>query len=558
MTKFGFASFITATGLAATLALAPPVLGAQNNNEDGVPTSSRLSPEQYRQTILDIFGPAIKLNGRFEPGMREDGMLAIGARKVGVTDGGLEGYDQIARGIAVQVVNPANRKTFVSCQPKSVTEPDDACARTFISGVGRMLFRRPLKERELGDLVKVAGSAADRADDFYTGLSASLSTMLIAPEFLFRFKFTEPDPAQRGKERLTGYSKASVLSFFLWNTTPDAELMRAAEKGELHTPEGLTRQVDRMISSLRLESSIRAFFSDMLGFSSYETLAKDPTFYPRFTRSAKEDSMEETLRTIVDHVMVRQGDYRDLFTTRQTFLTRSLSALYGIPLVETTENGQPDRWMPYEYPAGDPRAGILSHASFVALHSPSGRSSPTDRGKAVRQVLLCQAVPAPPGNVDFTLVQNVDSETHKTARQRLTAHAENSVCAGCHKITDPIGLALENFDSAGQFRLTENGAPIDASGQLNGAQFKDAASLGSVLRNDPAVPACVARRAFAYGAGFLPPERDPRWAQIRQNFEQSGYKVVQLIRQIALSDMLFEVAATEVAQAKPYTEQKNK
>jgi hypothetical protein len=201
--------------------------------------------------------------------------------------------------------------------------------------------------------------------------------------------------------------------------------------------------------------------------------------------------------------------------------------------------------MPYTFDQNDPRVGILSQVSFVALHSPSGRSSPTDRGKAVREVLLCQKVPPPPANVDFSLVQVTDNPNYKTARERLSAHANVPMCAGCHKMTDPIGLALENFDSSGQFRTTENGAPIDTSGQLNGVKYENARELGEALRNDPAVPACVAKRVFEYGTATLPPKGDPRWAQVTERFQESGYNFVELMRQIALSDLFYQVPAEE-------------
>jgi hypothetical protein len=541
---------LNATALTTCLALAAGSAQAQEASAAlEVSASVRLSEDQYRQSILDIFGPAIKLTGRFEPGVREEGLLAVGARKIGVTESGLERYDDLARGIARQVVDPANRATFIPCQPKSSTEPDDACARTFLTGIGRSLYRRSLLESEIRELVQVAANSAASAHDFYAGLSTSLATMLISPQFLFRFTFVEPDPAHPGQQRQTAHSKASALSFFLWNSTPDGELLRAAEAGELHTAEGLARQVDRMLSSPRVESSVRAFFSDMLRFSDYETLAKDPAFFPQFTRTAKEDSMEQTLRTIVDHLVAKQGDYRDLFTTRETFMTRSLAALYGIPLVDTTENGQPDRWMPYRFSENDPRAGILSHVSFVALHSPSGRSSPTDRGKAVREVLLCQKVPPPPPNVDFSLVQVTDNPDYKTARERLAVHANVPMCAGCHRMTDPIGLALESYDSSGRFRTMENGAPIDTSGQLNGVKYANARELGEALRNDPAVPACVAKRAFEYGTATLPPTGDPRWTQVTERFQESGYKFMELMRQIALCDLFYQVPERDPASS---------
>src|SRR6185312_12724451 len=177
------------------------------------------------------------------------------------------------------------------------------------------------------------------------------------------------------------------------------------------------------------------------------------------------------LRTIVDLLLHRNGDYRDLFTTRDTFLTPALAALYGVPLARAQELGGAIPWVPYHFSDSDPYIGILTQVSFLSLHSHPGRSSPTRRGKALRENILCQKVPPPPGNVDFSLVQNTNDPNFKTARQRLTAHRKEAMCAGCHKITDPVGLALENFDSAGSFRTSENGAPIDASGEYNGKPF---------------------------------------------------------------------------------------
>ncbi len=512
-----------------------------------LPLSLRLSPGQYKQIIADVFGPTISIQGRFEPEIRTDGLLAIGARSVSISDTGIERYDDMARGVAAQVIDARHRDTFVHCKPQAANAADDACAKQFISLIGRLLYRRSLNENELGTQVRVAAESAAKLHDFYAGLSTSLAEMLISPDFLFRYKRTETDAS--GQRRLDGYSKASVLSFFLWNSVPDDALLKAAENGSIHTQEGLQRQVDRMISSSRMEGGLRAFFSDMLGFSEFEVLAKDPTFFPRYTITVKEDSQEQTLKTIVDHVMVRRGDYRDLFTTPHTYLTRSLAALYNVPLPEKTDNGQPMHWQPYTYKEGDPRAGLLAQASFVALYSPAGRSSPTARGKALRENILCQKVPPPPGNVDFKFVQDTSNPQYKTTRDRLTAHRSEAMCAGCHKITDPIGLALENFDSAGGFRTKENGVVIDTTGELSGVKFEGPIGLAKVLHDDPAVVSCVAKRAFGFAAGRLPASQDADWPKIEAAFKDSKYNVLELMRRIALSDVVYTVPARQVAAA---------
>jgi len=431
MYQFNKKSFRRALAVAASvlpLALSPAVFSAESASTDPTAASLRLSPAQYRQTIADVFGPNIVVDGRFEPEVREQGLLSIGARGANVSDIGIERYDELARGIAAQVVNEENRATLITCKPQSANAADEACARTFISGFGRLLYRRALDEQEITHRVKLAGDTANTAKDFYTGLSAVLSDMLISPNFLFRYRTVEPDPAKPGQMRLDAHSKAAALSYFLWNSTPDDMLLKAAEKGELHDPAGLQRQVDRMLSAPAVEGGIRAFFADMLRFSDFETVAKDTTFFPRYTTRINDLAQEQTLRTIVDHVR-NNRDYRDLITTRSTYLTRSLAALYGVPLTDLSDNGEPDRFIRYTYPDGDPRIGILSHVSFVALNSHSARSSPTLRGKALRENFFCQMVPAPPGNVDFTTVEETGSETLKTGRDRLLAHSASPACA---------------------------------------------------------------------------------------------------------------------------------
>jgi hypothetical protein len=280
----------------------------------------------------------------------------------------------------------------------------------------------------------------------------------------------------------------------------------------------------------------------MLGFDEFETLAKDALIFPKFTSKVSLDAQEQTLRTIADLLVTQKGDYRDLFTTRKTFLTPLLASIYGVPLV-APDGG----WHAYEFPEGDSRAGILSEVSFVALHAHPGRSSPTLRGKAIRQVILCQKVPDPPGNVNFTLVQDTKNPQFKTARERLTAHRTDPTCAGCHKLIDPIGLGLEDFDASGGFRTSENGAMIDTSGELDGMKFSDAAGLGRAAHDDTAAPACVVNRTFSYGVGRVVAKGEAEWVKgLEKDFTSGGYKYPELLRQIVQSDEFYRVRPPEL------------
>jgi len=528
-------------------AISVRALAADTDVSADKPTSMRISSSQYRRTISDIFGSSIVITARFESETRENGLLAIGALNNSVSEDGFERYDEIAKDVAAQVIDKNHRNILIPCKPKSATASDDVCAGKFLSTTGRLLYRRPLKKEEIQTLVGVSKDTADKKKDFYAGISTSLVDLLISPDFLFRYRTLESDPAHPGRTRLDGYSKATILSSFLWNSNPDDLLLKAAESGSLQTDKGLAKQVDRMITSPEIASGVRAFFSDMLGLDQFDILSKDAKFFPRFTPDAKRDAPEQTLRTIVDHVVNRQGDYRDLFTTRRTFLTRALAALYGVPLVDATDNARPMRWLPYTYPDGDPRAGILSQASFVALYSGAGRTSPTVRGKNFRLNILCQVVPPPPPNIDFSLIQDISNPKFKTVRDRLTAHRTNPTCAGCHRLMDPVGLAFENFDSSGGFRTTENGAPIDTSGEWNGVKFSGPVELTKALHDDPAVTACVARKVFAFASGTMPPTNTAPWKDVQAKFASSNYNFLRLMREIAVSDLLYAVPETRLS-----------
>jgi hypothetical protein len=504
-----------------------------------------ISQEQYFNTLSYVFGPDIAIAAHFAPFRRTDGLLEVGAASAGVTSGQMQEFQRTAGTVAQKVVAQERRDFLIPCTPRHDVAADNSCASKFLVPVGRLLYRRPLTRDEQAQLVREAGEAADRLKDFYAGLSVALEGMLISPNMLFIVDTSEPDPQQPGHRRLDAYSLASRLSFFLWNAAPDDELLKLAEHGDLQTAAGRAKAVDRMLGSPRLETGVRAFFDDMLGFDDFAVLAKDPDIYPAFVGDTVQDAREQTLRIIVDHLLVKKEDYRDLFTTRDIFISPSLATLYGVPA--------PPGWTPYTIPADNPRVGLLTQIAFLAAQAHPGRSSATLRGKALRELLLCQQVPRPPPNVDFSLIEDPKSTLH-TARERLTAHRANPVCAGCHKITDPIGLALENFDGAGQFRATERGAPIDASGSLDGKSYTDAVGLANAVHDNPGIPSCLVKRVYSYGVGGPVKTTDSDKAVLKYfdaRFVDDGYRLPQLLRTIALSGPFSEVTESAAATATP-------
>jgi hypothetical protein len=506
-------------------------------------TLIRITPEEYRHSIHDIFGASVRIpDNQVEPGFREEGLLALGTRKLTISSAGLERYESVAEEIASQVVDPRRRAALLNCKPRSEDAPDNNCAAQFIARAGLLLFRRPLLNTEIQTYVATQADAALKVHSFNAGLAAALVQMLVDPNFLFRVERRGPDRAAQLEPHLDAYSMASRLSFFLWDSGPDSELLTAARTGSLQNARGLQQQVDRLLESPRVESGLRAFIADMFGFDAFATLSVDTHLYPKFTRNVQEDAQEQTLRTIVDQLLVQNADYRDLFVSRDTFLTPALAALYDVPLARSQELGGAVPWVRYRFAADSPYIGILSQVSFLSLNSHPGRTSPTLRGKALRENILCQKVPSPPGNVDFGLVQDTNNPLYKTVRARLTAHRKDALCAGCHKIMDPIGLSLETFDTAAEFRTTENGAPIDTTGDISGQKFDGVVQLAHIVRDSPATSSCLITRAFSYGTQRKPTEQERAWlASLQASLTQSGLKWRELMRRLTLSPNFYTV-----------------
>ena len=510
----------------------------------GLPGFRRLNEAQYIRSIEQIFGAGITVPGRFDPPLREAGLMAIGDGKVVVSASGIEQYELRAREISAQALSAERRKTLVPCTPASASTADEACARSFFGKYGRLLYRRPLSERETAALVGVAAVVTAKGGDFYKGLEAGLSRLLVSPNFIFRVDDSRADPRNASARVLDDFSLATRMSFFLWDAPPDEALLDAAARGDLRDRAKLARQVDRMMASPRYEEGVRSFFSDMLGYEQFEGLAKDQAIYPKFNSQLVRDAREQTLRTLVDHLVTRKADYRDLFTTKSTFMNRSLGGLYRVPVSLAAM----DDWAPYTFSPNDPRAGILSLAGFLMLDpTHEGRSSPTIRGKSVRELLLCQMVPQPPANVDFAIVQDTHNPNFKTARQRLNVHMESPACKGCHALTDPIGLSMENYDATGDYRTHENGALIDASGTFNGKPYTGLVGLSRVLRDSPEAPSCLVQRTYEYAVGREAAGDDAKWLEYAaQRFAADKYRLPALMRWVATSDA-FRAVASEPA-----------
>jgi hypothetical protein len=506
----------------------------------------RVNELQYSHAIADNVGPAIKVEGRFEPELRKDGLLAIGASEASISDAGFAQYFAIARSIADQVLlnTPAQenqkaavqaaRDKVVPCVPAKTDAPDAACAEKFVRMYGERLFRHPLSDADVASRVKFAEAGASQNKDFYHGLKLSLISLLTAPEFLFRLETAEPDSAAPGSVHLDGYSKAARLSYLMWDAPPDAELLAAVRDGSINTTAGLKAQIARLAANhARMEVGLRSFFTDMLGFNMFEDLTKDPKVYPKFSLAVAEGAREQTLRVLVDQLITKNGDYRDIFTTRDSFINRALAPVYKVPY---TYDGE---WTRYTFPPESGQSGVLTQATFMMLFAHPGRSSPTVRGVKLSEIFMCMKIPPPPADVDFSKVRDSDAGT---VRQRLLQHATNAGCSSCHLLSDPPGLALENFDGLGQFRTMESGQKIDVSVDWLGQKFEGSKGLGAMFHDDKAIPACLVRNIFAYGTGRAPDAADQQFIDRQTKaFAAGGYKVPALLAEIAASPEFYRV-----------------
>lgn len=530
----------TLLGCSTPREAAGPDLVASAEAPGRIVAMRRLTEAQYRNAIADIFGGDIEIGGRFEPIVRPvHELIATGAAESAISPAGFEQFDSMARTIAAQVLDEQRRDTFLTCKPVDVAQPDAACARSFFQQIGLYVFRRPLTATEVEFYVGVAARGVEPTRDFYKGLELGLASMLVSPQFLYQMETAADDGRQ-----IDAWSKASRLSFLIWNSIPDQTLLTAASRGELDSAKGLQAQVARMLASPKAEQGVRAFFTDFLHLDRVGDMSKDTVVYNRFTPAAAQDLKEQMLLTVVDHVLTNDKPYPELFTTRKTFLNRRLGLMYQTPVSKA------EGWEPHELAANDERAGLLGQGAFLALFSHEGRSSPTLRGRAVREVLLCQPVPDPPANVDFSGFNDTSNAVLKTSRQRLDRHNTDPVCASCHKITDPLGLPLERFDGVGAFRKTENGAPIDASGAFEGKAFDGAASLGYLMSQSKGPTDCLAKRVAEYSTGLKEDKLPKGWLEeLGQGFEAGGFKYRALVEKIALSPEFFVLPDSPPAPA---------
>lgn len=486
----------------------------------------RLTEPQYRNAVRTLFGPDIVIPSRLEPDSEIGGLVELGASRTSISRRGVEAYEAASYELAEQAMESgALRARLVPCEPAGAE--DAACARQALSGFARIAWRRSLTDAELDRLTTVSTRAGATLGDFHQGLVFGLAAVLQSPKFLFRQELGRA--TIDGVPAFDDHELATRLSFFLWDDLPDAALLDAAEQGRLTSEDGLAEQVERMLQDPRARRGIRTFFTEILELNHLDEVNKAPEIFPSISPDLAPSAREETLRVIEHLIFEERGDYRDLMTTRRTFLNPKLAALYDVRAPSR------EGFAEVMLPADGKRLGLLGHASFLALHSHPVSTSPTLRGIFVREKLLCEIIPDPPADVDTSIPE--PSGRAPTLRARIDEHLSVQACAGCHGLVDPIGLALENFDGIGRYRELDNGVPIDASGRIAGSEFEGPEDFAQILRTHPSLTTCLVTKMFRYATGRVEIAEGEQELldTLHDAFAASGYDTLTLVRNIALS-----------------------
>jgi len=418
--------------------------------------------------------------------------------------------------------------------PAARTAPADqarACALEIVTRLAVKAYRRPATDEDLAGPMAFYDEAAAEAG-FEVGVRMALQAILSSPSFIFRLERV-PAEAEPGESyRLSDIDLASRLSFFLWATVPDAELLEGARTGRLSDPAVLEAQVRRMLADPRGEALAVRFASQWLRLQDTEDNQPEPYLYPDFTGQLRDDMVRET-RLLFDHLVREDRSLLDLFTADHTFLNDRLARHYGIPGVSG------NHFRRVQYP-DESRRGVLGHGSVLLLTSMSARTSPVLRGKWVMEVLMGTPPPPPPPDIpEFEATEAAADGRMLTTRERLALHTANPTCNACHRFMDPIGLALDGYDVTGRVRARENGEPLDTRGTFyDGTDISTPAHLVNVLMKRP-LPLVrnFASHLLAYAVGRRMEYFDgPAIREIASKAEADGYRMSAFILGVVQSD----------------------
>jgi len=455
----------------------------------------------------------------WEPGLRASLEAHNPSGMPRLEDGVIEGPYKVT-GVSD---TPSRERIFV-CQPQSAAE-EPACAERILTSLARRAFRRPIDRTDVEASLAFYDDAREAGGDFDDGIRAAVSRMLVSPWFLFRVEADSPDVPPGANHRISDFELASRLSFFLWSSIPDDELLSLAEKGELRNAGTLESQVRRMLADSRSDAMIENFVGQWLQLRNLESRVRpDFLLYPDFDDNLRKAFRRETEMLFAN--VLREGrPVHELVTADYTFVNERLARHYGMKGVYGSRFRKVEVKDPNRY-------GLFGHGSLLALTSVSSRTSPIIRGKFIQTEFWNNPPPAPPADVP-ALEESAPKDRPSTVREQLELHRANPACAACHNNIDPVGFALENFDVDGSWRdKTREGLDIDSAGiLLDGTPVNGPVELRAALLADPELFASTVTEKmmiYALGRGLAPGDM-PVVRQIVRNAAEHDYSLVSIV-----------------------------
>lgn len=487
----------------------------------------RVLGRQYVSSVRVLLGEAAAQAAQPPPDASLHGFDSIAAAQLALPPTAVAAYETSARAVAeATVADPAALAGVLPCAPASPA--DTACHRQFVRSFGRLAWRRPLELPEIDRIAGIAQTAAHAYSDFNAGVSYAISALLQSPNFLYLVEIGEPDPENPAVRRLTSRELVTRASFFLLDRTPDAALLDVAEQGPL-APDALRALARQLIELPEARGAVSHFYEEILRIRGIEDISKSNDLFPEWSPELAQAMKEETLRLLEDVIWTRNTDVRELITADYTFVNKELAALYKV----APPAG--DGFAKVTLPAEQMRSGILSTSAFLSRFAHPNQTSPTRRGQFVRTTLLCEQIEPPPPGVTTTLP---GPESNMTLKQQLEQHMKDPQCAGCHSMMDPIGFALENYNSVGAYRTTDQGLPVDptADNVVGIGSFASAKELGELLKDDPRISMCVVKNLLRSSLGHLEtPGEEPALEAVHEAFGASGYRMKDLLVELVAS-----------------------
>lgn len=495
----------------------------------------RLSSREYNNVVRDLLGDTSRPADRFVVDSYQNGYDNGSAGLVVQADQAMD-YARAAEALAQTAVASRLGRLLDGCS--LATQGPDACLSAFLHGLAARAFRRPLHESEEARLRALFQTEIAGPDGFSGAISTLLEVILQSPQFLYREELgarnadgaIAGDAAAARTVELSDYEVASELSFLLTGSLPDATLWTAVGQGRFHTAADRRREASRLLATPAARESLRTFLHAWLGTDALSDLSKDKSFYPTFTASLSASMRGELDRYYDARTWGDRGSLRDLFTSPQSYVDRSLADLYGVAVPTDTDGAGFGR----STLDATVRPGILGRAGFLAVHAATDSSGPVSRGVYVLQSILCMPPPQPPASVPPVVPASDPIAAGLTTRQRFERHVADPFCRGCHARIDGVGFGFEQFDGIGAFRTQEQGQPVDARGQLLGvddgpADYRGVAELAPRLASSPRLADCFLRQAYRYTMGQIEGDSDTLGAVV-PDFSTEARMVDVLLR----------------------------